>query len=62
MGMASSWAPSLMRQVYAVQQIELMRPQGNVPLGELGPGQVGCIALGMKSISEASVGDTFCDR
>ena len=48
-------------KTYAVQQIELMRPAGPVPLPALAAGQVACVALGMKHIQEASVGDTFSD-
>jgi len=44
---------------YGVQQIELMRPIAPFEVGSLGPGHVGCVALGMKSISEAHVGDTL---
>ena len=44
---------------YKPLQIELMRPLGNVATASLGPGQVGCVALGMKAISEAMIGDCF---
>ena len=44
---------------YQVQQIELMRPLGPHELSHLGPGQVGCVSLGMKTIEEACVGDTL---
>ena len=44
---------------FGVQQMFLMRPLGPHPLNELGPGQVGCVGLGMKAIEEACVGDTL---
>ena len=44
---------------FSVQLIHLMRPLGPHVLSRLGPGQVGCVALGMKTIDEACVGDTL---
>ena len=46
-------------KVFGVQQLHLMRPLGPHALSRLGPGQVGCVELGMKTIHEASVGDTL---
>jgi elongation factor 4 len=44
---------------FATQRISLMRPLGHHLLETLGPGQVGCVSLGMKQIDEACVGDTL---
>jgi len=44
---------------YTVQTIELMRPLMPAALPSLGPGHVGCVSLGMKTIHEANVGDTL---
>ena len=44
---------------YSLGSIELMRPTGPQPIRLLGPGMVGCVSLGMKSIAEACVGDTL---
>ena len=46
-------------KTYTVGAIELLRPLRPEPLDELGPGMVGCVALGMKSIAEAKIGDTL---
>ena len=46
-------------KTFLVQSISLMRPLGPHALERLGPGQVGCVSLGMKAIHEASVGDTL---
>ena len=52
-------ASSATGSAYSVLQIELMRPLQPVTLPSLGPGHVGCVALGMRSIDEACVGDTL---
>lgn len=44
---------------FSVLGLELMRPLQNHGLDALGPGMVGCVALGMKAIEEACVGDTL---
>ena len=46
-------------KTYTVGSIALMRPLKPHATGALGPGQVGCVSLGMKAIDEASVGDTL---
>ena len=46
-------------ETYGLQQIELMRPVEPYSVESVGPGHVACIHLGMKSISEAHVGDTL---
>ena len=44
---------------YTTSRVALMRPLGQHPLNSLGPGQVGCVSLGMKTIHEALLGDTL---
>ena len=46
-------------KTFQTNRIALMRPLGHHPLQRLGPGMVGCVSLGMKSIHEAFVGDTL---
>ena len=40
---------------FTTQRVSLMRPLGLHDVEQLGPGQVGCVSLGMKRISEAQV-------
>ena len=41
-------------KTFQTGQMFMMRPLGPSPLESLGPGQVGCVSLGMKSITEVS--------
>lgn len=56
-GMAVQSAAS--GRTYNTSRVALMRPLGQYRLSSLGPGQVGCVSLGMKSIDEALLGDTL---
>jgi len=47
------------RKTYTALSLELMRPGRTVEVERLCAGQVACVALGMKSIQEANVGDTL---
>ena len=47
---------------YAVRAADTRDPMRKLPVSQrLAAGQVACVALGMKHIQEASVGDTFSD-